>query len=214
MWIEVHTGLFSQASGLVTKGPLEIGSLLKRRRTINFDGQPCKTLSREQELIYLAVHWAEEFKVIGGMAALLDVIAMLEAQATPIDWDHIMRWEAPTTITVPLRVLLTYLQSRKLITIPCEVLDGLRAPISNTALNLMHRIVDIWLASGDPPGPLMSLSNLSVVWNTLLHSGRSATGLIRLPWNLMFPQNHTDQTKLAFQMERIGSISKRRQSSI
>jgi hypothetical protein len=172
---------------------------------------PIKALNLELQLMHTAVHWAEEFRRVGGILGLLDTIMLLRKAKDSLDWDWIFRTSTQAAHIAPLQLIFGYLNRTGIISLDNEVKISLqrRGKLCSTALKLQYAILDERVVLGKRPGPVLSDANLLASWKLLLHSGQNSTIIAKLLWNLMFPAEAENRYKLDYQMARLKNLRSR-----
>jgi hypothetical protein len=208
IWIEVHTGLFPERSGLAGPGPFDPDKVYSRTRKTDFCGLDVLALNKEMQLFHTAVHWAEEFRRIGGMLGLMDIYMLMHRDGDKLNWDWIFSQGNNSAHIAPIQLALGYLERAALIKLPADVRNSLRrqGQLCAGAIRLQCEILDRYVVLGNPPGALLSSANLRNSWKTLLHEGSNLLCLAKLPWRIAFPEDAADRYKLSFQLERFKSF--------
>ena len=187
IWVEVHQQLFPAYNRVSTDRVFSLPHLKTQCRPSTFQGRSVRRLSDALQIIYIASHWATEFRGIGAMVALLDLIYLLKQIQDPDVWGHIGEWLPHSVAVVHLCLLLTYLQKYRLIHIAPEILRTLfrqQYVFGTLNLKLMHALIDRYMVDGKPFGHVRSLRHLDIVWQTFLLPGPPWQNLLRVPWNL------------------------------
>jgi len=187
IWVEVHQQLFPARSRVGTDTVFSLQHLKTQCRPSAFQGRQVSRLSEELQIVYIASHWATEFRGIGGMVAMLDLIYLLKHVKDPDVWGDIGEWLPDSVAVVYLCLLLTYLTKYRLINIAPELLHALlvqQHAFGTANLKLMHALIDRYLVDGKPFGRVLSLRHLDIIWHTCLLPGPPWQNLLRVPWNL------------------------------
>jgi len=208
IWVEVHRGLFPQRSGLAENGPFDPTLVYQRTRPTDFYGLPILALTHEMQFFHTSVHWAEEFRQIGGMLGLLDLCMLLDHVGDSLNWDWIFSQSGNSMHIAPAQIALTYLERAGLLKLPPDVNKSLKKSggLCSTALNFQHTIVDRYVVLGKPPGNVVNKVNLFIGWNTALHYGKSPLFLPRVLWNVAFPETESKRYKLGYQLKRFRNL--------
>jgi len=122
------------------------------------------------------------------MIAMLDIIYLLGNNENALHWEQILDWLHGSAAALPLYLLLTYLQRFHLIDVDPEALRELslrQRSLGNLSLTVLHALIDRYLVDGRPLGPILSLRNLPILWNTLLLPGPPWRNLLLIPWYLL-----------------------------
>jgi len=191
IWIEVHRRLFSSLSAFATDKVFRRAHVATQLRPSTFQGREVTRLSEELQLVYSAAHWNRDYNildVLGAMIAMLDIIYLLGNRKKALHWEQLLAWLHGSAAALPLYLLLTYLQRCHLIEVEPEVLRELslrQRALGNLSLTVLHALIDRYLVDGRPPGPILSLRNLPILWNTLLLPGPPWRNLLLVPWYLV-----------------------------
>lgn len=190
VWVEVHRALFPSKSKVGTDKVFSLEHLKDQLRPSEFQGRKVTRFSNELQIVYIASHWACGFKVIGGMVALLDLIYLLKNTKDTLHWEQILDWLHGSVASTHLYLMLTYLDKYQLIDVAPEILHGLflrQQSFGNVNLKIVHSLIDQYLVDGRDFGQVLSLRNLSILWETLLLPGRPLRNLMLVPWILLLP---------------------------
>ncbi len=181
IWVEVHRGLFPRKSKVGAEKVFSLDNLITQLRPSEFQGRKVSRLSDEFQVVYIASHWACDFKFVGGMVALLDMIYLLKNNKDTIRWNRIVDWLEGSVASIDLYLMLTYLVKYKLIEIAPEILHELslkQRSLGSLNLKIVHTLIDRYLVDGRVFGQILSHIDLDNIWDTLLKPGRSIPNLI------------------------------------
>ncbi len=170
LWVEAHHHLISSKNRAAADPVFALAHVLAQARASAFDGRPVYRLAPELELVYLAAHWAQDLKEVGGMIAALDAIFLLRRSGARLDWEKLLGWLRDSAAAPALYLLLSYLHSRALIALPEGVLRRMalsRRGFGRWPLAAAHRIIDRCLLDGAGCGAGLSRRALHAAWNTL-----------------------------------------------
>lgn len=174
VWVEVHRELMPRKerkrAGLV----FSLETIKTELRPSVFQGRAVTRLSNELQIPYIASHWAMEFKTVGGVIALLDLIYLLKNTKETLDWERILDWVQDSPAATALYLLLTYLSHYRLIDIAPEIISALsvrQRSLRNADRKILHALIDCYLVEGNPLGRVCSLRNIDILWRTLLLPG-------------------------------------------
>ena len=196
IWMEVHHGLMTTRSKTHQnpKAPQDpIFDTLDRTAELRpacFQGRPVTRLSDELQVVYLAAHWAYEFRSVGGIIALFDMIFLLQQAGQRLDWGKILSWLPGSMAATPLYLLLSYLSQAEVIQLAPEILPELfvrQRAFGARNLSVLHTIIDRYFVGGQTFGRLASLRNIDTVWKTLLLPGSPTRNLLLCPVMLLLP---------------------------
>ncbi len=190
IWVEVHRGLVPQRERRRSGRVFSLDTIRAQLRPSVFRGRAVTRLSDELQIPYIASHWARDFKTVGGMIALLDIIYLLENTKDTLHWEPILDWLHDSTAATHLYLLLSYLDRHQLVDIAPEVLCALSArarSLGPANCKILHALIDRYLVRGTPFRGVCSLRNLDILWRTLLLPGAPARNLLLVPLFLFFP---------------------------
>jgi hypothetical protein len=188
VWVEIHRGLVPRWKPVGEDKVFSADNVRAERRPAEFRGRPVTRLSDELQVVYLASHWAFDFKRVGGVVALLDMIYLLRG-ARSIRWERILEWLDGSVSAAPVYLLLTYLQGHGLVEIPAGVLGELRRrqrSFGVLSLRFVHAMIERYVVNGRDFGDVLaSERNFQIVWETLLLPRSPFRRLPDLLWNLL-----------------------------
>ena len=187
--MEVHHHLISSRNRACQDRLFELGHVFAEVKKSRFHGREVYRLSPELQVAYLAVHWAREFKEIGGMIAVLDLVFLLRQKGSALCWEHLLAWIDRSATAVSLYLLLSYLDSRRLIELPREILHRLCAGqrvFGGWTLAAAHKIIDRYLLDGRY-GFVLSRRTLRITWDTLALPMPAACKVLLMPIQLCMP---------------------------
>jgi hypothetical protein len=190
VWIEVHHRLLSDKNRASRDRIFGLDQIMGQLRPSAFQGRSVCRLTSELELIYLAAHWAQDFKAIGGMIAAIDLIHLLKRRGATLRWDTMFQWLHGSVAAGYLFLLMSYLQRRGLIAVDEQVLREFRRGqrfAGELSLTAAHALIDRYMLDGRDFGPVLSQRNLAVAWSTLTLPLRSSCKLLLMPLNLCLP---------------------------
>lgn len=190
VWVEVHHHLISAKNRSCGDPVFQLANVMAQSRPAVFRGREVYRLGAEFQLIYLAAHWAQEFHTVGGMIAAIDVIHLLNHHAGRLSWRMIFNWIEGSITASDLYLLLSYLDRRRLIDLPGDLLARLfliQRRFGSWSLKAAHSLMDRYMLEGRDFGGVMSRRNLSVAWQTLLLPIPSPFKLLLIPLNLCMP---------------------------
>ncbi len=211
VWIEVHTGLFPTRSGLAGNGPFDPSQVHRRTKKTELCGFPVLSLTNEMQFFHTTVHWAEEFRRIGGMLGLLDLYMLLNHAQDELDWDWIFSQSSNSMHIAPAQLALSYLERAELLQIPADVKKSLKkyGRLCSTALRVQHAIIDRFVVMGEQPGHFLNKTNVTTSWKTTLHHGNTPLCVSRIFWAIAFPEYESERYTLGFQMKRLRNLRTR-----
>lgn len=188
VWVEVHHRLLPARGLYGADAVFEPPQVRAHLQAASFRGLPVRRLSDPMQVLYLAAHWAGSFKAIsgaGGLLVLLDLLAM----APVVDWDEAVRSLPGTAVASALLLLISYLESRGLLSPEKRVMEALwrsQRSFGSANLRFLHLLMDLRLADGRAYGRwVRSRRNLEIVWNTFLRRRHAVANMLALPWYLI-----------------------------
>jgi hypothetical protein len=190
VWVEVHRGLFPPKSLVAADKVFSLERVTAQFRPSEFYGRTVNRLSDELQIVYTAAHWAREFKVVGGMVAILDIIYLLKNRQGAVCWEQILGWVRNSVASTYLYVMLTYLDRYKLIDIAPQILRELcryQRSLGATTLKIVHASIDRYFVDGRAFGLLSSCRNIEILWRALLFPGPALRNLLLVPCILPLP---------------------------
>jgi hypothetical protein len=190
VWVEVHRGLFSPTSPLGRDQIFSPDHVYSQVRPSEFQGRKVARLSNELQVVYIASHWANGFKPVGGMVALLDTILLLRNTGEKLNWEDINEWLDGSLAAPHLYLLLSYLQSHQLIDIKPEIFQRLflgQQAFGKLQLRIMHLLVDRYIVDGKTLRYAYNLKNLERLWESLLRPGPLLRNAILAFLKLLLP---------------------------
>lgn len=190
VWIEVHRGLFPPTSRLGQDPVFSRAHVATQRRPAMFRGHTVGRLSAELQLVYIAAHWAQNWKPLGGMIAMVDMIYLLRQTATTLDWARITAWLDGSVAAPHVFLLLTYLAGHQVIALDPQVLQrlgGRPGVVGTLNVRLLHAMVDRYVVDGRPADPFLRLLSLLRVWDSLLVPASTLSNLGRACLRVLVP---------------------------
>ena len=170
VWVEVHRALHPTWKPIGLDRVFSAENIKAERRPAKFRGQLVNRLSDELQIVYLASHWAFDFRRVGGMVAMIDLIYLLE-NAKSIRWTRILNWVDGAIAATPIYLLLTYLNRHGLIQLPPGILGELslrQHSVGRASLWILHAMIDRYITNGCEFGWFVSERNFRIAWDTLL----------------------------------------------
>ncbi len=186
IWVEVHRGLIPRTSPAGADRVFDSKTVLAERHDSLFRGRPVRRLNDELQLLYLASHWAFDFKLDRAVVGLLDVSRLLD-QAS-LRWDRVLGWLEGSFASTYVCLLVTYLVRHRLADVDPAVLRALydrQRSFGWANLRALHAAIERHVVEGRELGGIMSDRTFGIVWGTLLSPGRPWENLLALGWNLL-----------------------------
>ena len=170
VWVEVHRGLCARSSPVGSDAPFGAQRVLAEQSASEFRGHAVYRLSEELQIVYLAAHWAYDFRLAGGLVAMLDTIHLLK-NARPIRWERLLELLEGTVAATAVYLVLAYLDRHELLDLPSGLIGEIahrQRALGRPSLWLLHGIIDRYVTNGRDLGLLMSERNLPIIWESLL----------------------------------------------
>ena len=190
VWVEIHHRLFSSRKSASRVSVFGEENVRAQLRPCVFAGRQVHRLSDELQLLYLAAHWGQDLKPVGGMIAMIDAIFLLQRCGSELQWQQILEWSRNSVASTYLYLLLSYLQRYRLVQVAPEIMNELSSSqpsFGRLGLRAAHSIVDRYVVEGAAWGRLLNARNVDSVWKTLTLSKSPSLNLALLPVNLFLP---------------------------
>jgi hypothetical protein len=196
VWVEIHHGLFPQASRLSALPVFSRDNIAAESRLCQVDGIAVKRFTPELQIVYTASHWALgliDLKHRGGLFAFLDTIFILRGAQHGLRWKIIFDWVGNSLAATHLYLLLSYLQYKNIVCIDQDILRelfGRQKSFGMTNLKIAHWLITRYLVVGTVP---LARGKLSILWENLLRDQGPSMNLatfVRQVLSLpVFPKN-------------------------
>jgi hypothetical protein len=196
VWVEVHHALFSPKKRAGKVGIFQRENIFNQVGASQFNGRQVCRLSAQLQLVYLAAHWAQDFKRVGAIVALADAIYLLKRAGDELSWEWIMRSVHGSVAAAYLYLLLSYLARDRLVSIAPEILQEFfsgQPSFGRVSLGAAHAMIDRYFLAGKIFGALLSERNVAIIWSTLIRPAPSLPNLLFVPVNLSLPYHYRIQ---------------------
>ena len=208
IWFEVHHRLFAPRFAQADCSAFSAATLDQEKRPGEYAGRPVYRFSAELQLVYIAAHWAFTYSMDGEVRAMVDVINLLQATTTELDYDKLCGWLDDDLLCSNLLALLSYLERYQLIEIPaalrqCSAFS--RPPLSKTSLRLLHWIIDHHYVAPAMQSRWLTEHNTAIIWQSLMTTWRKPV-IPRLVRSVLFPPDDPQRFKLRQLLRRAGSL--------
>lgn len=208
-WVEIHTALLSNRS-VASDRAFSLMHVESQVVPILFHGYKTNRLSYEQEMVYIAAHWAFERKCfVGGVIPLVDMMYLIQKHGDEIDWDHLLVLLDGSQTAVYLNLMLRFLQKFSMVNLPKKLMVRIASTqkyhlgISET---ILHYLIENYSMRGKHPGQIASEANLALLWDTLLRPRPAWLNLISALWSVLSASNNPRWFSPAFQLARISRM--------
>lgn len=210
-WVEIHSSLFPPSSPCAREACFAPAAVTTESIAFGFRGITTRRLRDELHLIYVCSHWGKTLNLQRGLIPILDVLYLLQSTAN-LDWDRVRRSAGNGLSKKYLTLLLGYLLAHELIRLESEVIEWVRQStrrIGRFNVRLLHTLIDNFLVLQRPCGRVLTETNISAVWDTLLRDKASASNLLGIPLALLFPPTRADRFRSALVARRMRSMLRR-----
>jgi hypothetical protein len=187
IWIEIHRALCSKRSPIAEDPIFSLERVNAERVLSAFRQQAVYRLSAELQIVYLASHWAYDFKRVGGLIAALDMIYLLKGTSS-VRWELLLDWLNGAVAASPVYLLLAYLDRRRFVDLPPGLIDEIRhrqRSFGWTSLRIAHTVMDRYVAKGKEFNSLESERNIQILWQTLLLPRQPLRKFLLVLWRLL-----------------------------
>jgi hypothetical protein len=188
IWVEIHRRLFSPQNAVSSEPVFSLQNLFSEFRDSTFQGRKVTRLSYELQVVYIASHWAKDWKVVGGLVPLVDLIYLLKQTTGFFDWDLVLSWLNGTLPAAHLYLALSYLQRYQLVTLAPEILAKLfrmQPSFGRINLRILHALMDQFLAGGLASEDERVSWRLESDWHILLLPGSPFRNLLKAIWTTL-----------------------------
>jgi len=203
IWFEIHTGLIPISSPYYSAHVFSLATINNEKSQNLLEGKSIYRLSHELQVVYIATHWGEAFKQIGGLFAFIDIAFILNKKQ--LNWEKLIHWANEPYVANYVYISLSYLLKNNLLkdlSIQPQ-LKKIHHTLSFIDKFLLHLLIDNYLVIGKPFSRLLTTNNVSILWALLLSPIRSYKKLILIPVYIAFPPQSNKKFNLTFQLSRI-----------
>jgi hypothetical protein len=206
IWVEVHTALFSNTDA--ASDPVFSPSHVRSQTVpITFRGNATNRLNPEQEMIYIATHWALERKCFaGGVLPFVDLALLIRRHGHALDWENVCGRLRDSRAASYLYLMLRFLEKHDVVSIPAPVMRQLSV-VQQYSLGrnetLLHGMIESYSMRGKPFGRVTTEATLGIIWDTLLTPQAAWKNVLKIPGNILFPPGQPRRFNLAFQFARL-----------
>ncbi len=203
IWFEIHTGLIPISSPYYSAHVFSLATINNEKNQNLLEGKSIYRLSHELQVVYIATHWGEAFKQIGGLFAFIDIALILNKKQ--LNWEKLIHWANEPYIANYVYISLSYLLKNNLLKDLSiqQQLKKIHHTLSFIDKLLLNLLIDNYLVIGKPFSRLLTTNNVSILWALLLSPIRSYKKLILIPVYIAFPPQSNKKFNLTFQLSRI-----------
>jgi hypothetical protein len=170
VWVELHTALFPQSSGLRSGQAFGAANIAAHSVESSLRGRPVRRLSDEFQIAYVATSWIWDITLCkfhpSFVTALFDAVLLQRLSRQAIDWERVLRWLDNGMALASLHVMLGYLARHDVCAIPPpDRLASSQRLVGGVELSIMHTVFDHYLLGARPwnlpiPPPVPGRYNL------------------------------------------------------
>lgn len=210
VWFEIHRRIFPESSPSISATVFKIDTLNSEKLISpidsNHDSLKTYRLGYELQIIYIAAHWAESFKQIGGLFAFIDTALMINN--TKLDWNKLIKWSNEPCIGNYVYILLSYLVKQQLVKDPQikQHLKKINHNLSFIDIVILNKIITKYLLFGKPFGRFLSVDNINILWTLFISPKSAITKIILAPTYIIFPPSSEKKFNLLFQLSRVKNL--------
>ena len=216
VWVEVHTALFPEDSGLRSNEFFSPASVAAQSVASTFHGRPVYRLANELQLAYIASYWIRDLSRNGFhptfVMPLVDAIYLLEASGPTLDWNGLLARLDNELAAASLYLMIDYLGSLGLAQCAQPILSRL-ARCQHVIGSPERKIIAAMLNGclvGDESRTGVFIGRHPMIAKTvlscLLAEGSHTGKIMSLPWNLVFPPGTPGRYGIGYQRERIARL--------
>ena len=209
IWIEVHTRLFREDDPYSQGDVFKLTTIENEKRDSMFGEHQVSRLSPELQLVYIAAHWAKDFKPKGSLNACADSLYLLRQEASSMDWNKIRNWlRNDPQLAIAMYSLFASMRDWKIMDLSDELLAWIETThpsVKGLRQLLLEKILVRFYLQQPRFGRILSPNNMIVIWNTLMTPEQSLIA-VRILVNVLFPPTHPDRFKPAFLFKRLTSL--------
>ena len=212
IWLEIHKGLFPDSAINSNGIAFKLKTIHDERIKDDFFGFDVYRLSYELQIVYIASHWAQSFKQVGGVFALIDT-ALIINQNYKLDWEKIIYWANESNIANYCYLVLQYLDSNGFIDETVNIKQytaKIEHSLSGLDVYLLNKIITCYIIEGRSYGRIMTKTNVNIIWKKLLASSTFFPRVWIIPIAIIFPEESARKFNLKFQISRIMSLFRKK----
>ena len=191
VWVEIHRRLLPRSTKSAQSEVFSPENVAKELRLSQFQGRAVRRLSDELQIIYTSAHWAQQLQTNGGPMAMLDIVYIIKHAGHRLDWSKIIRWVELSPAAIQIYLLLAYLAHHEVVAIDREILRRLISADNNALagrkLRILFCLTDQCIAEGRSFEWILSLRNMSIIWQTLISTQSLTEAFFLLPLRLVLP---------------------------
>lgn len=209
IWIEVHKRLFPKTSPCYDAPVFQLDIIKNEICTDDFYGLKVSRLSNEFQIVYIATHWAERFKHIGGVFALLDIALIINEHDSELDWNKITSLSNTPYVSNYVYLMLQYLKKSELVSSSTNIdkcLKELNHTLGFGVVSILNAMINYYLMKARAFGRVLTINNVALLWTHLLEPSFSIKKIALIPLAVIFPKNFKKRFDIAFQFSRLKSL--------
>lgn len=209
IWIEVHKRLFPKTSPCCNAPVFQLEVIKKEIVIDDFYGLNISRLSKEFQIVYIATHWAERFKQISGVFALLDIALIINKHDSELDWNKIISWSNTPYVSNYVYLMLQYLKKSELVSSSSNIdkcLKKLNHTLGFGVGSILNAMINYYLMKGGAFSRVLTTDNVALLWKHLLEPSFGVKKIVSIPLAVIFPKNSNKRFDVAFQYSRFKSF--------
>ncbi len=209
VWVEVHKKLFPKTSLCSNSPVFQLNVIQKEKVPDDFYGLKVYRLGKEFQIIYIATHWAERFKQVGGMFALLDTALLINKHNDNIDWNKVIAWSNTPSVSNYVYLMLWYLDKNNLLKATINIdahYNRIKHSLGYLALIILNKLIDDYLLEGKDFGRILTVDNTTSVWRHLLKPSPGLLKVLLIPLVIIFPEKNDKKFDFKSQWSRFKSF--------
>ena len=210
VWFEIHRKLFPQSSPSYPANIFQIENINRDKQLSPIDSKNDSLqnyrLGYELQVIYIASHWGESFKQIGGLFAFIDIALILNN--TTVKWDKLIKSANEPYIANYTYILLSYLVNNDFLngSTTKQQVNKIKHSLSFIDTFILNKIITNYLFLGDSYGRILTIDNVSILWELFISTKPAFKKLILAPIYIIFPPHSAQKFNLDFQVSRIKNL--------
>ena len=204
VWLEVHKQLFPISSPISKTSIFNIDAIRRELKREEFYGMQVYRINYELQIIYIAIHWAENYKQVGAMFGLLDIALIINKHRDDLDWLKIVSWANDKQVSNFVYTALSFITENHYVN---KDYSGHVNKINHTmgcgVKRIINSLIKGYFLEGKAYGRVMTLSNIEIIWTHLLAPRMSCLKLLLMPIYIVFPKKADNRFQFAFLFSRL-----------
>lgn len=209
IWLEIHKKLFPEISPCYDSPVFQPAVIQSELFVDDFYGAKISRLSKEFQIVYIAAHWGESFKQVGGLFALIDVALIINKHNDRLDWNSIVAWSNTPYVSNYVYLLLMSAKRYGLLHSSAKAalcIERLKHTVGLVPRSILNAIIDNYLLQGKPFGRVLTIDNITIIWHNFLQPSAGFIKVLNLPVAILFPKEAKNKFNLLFQLSRLMAL--------